>query len=211
MIRSPGQLDRFLSRSLSWRKKELTTLKFAVDTAPASEQKVLLRAATTLLYAHWEGFIKEAGTGYLELVARQRLTLGDIKASFLAIAVRSQILQCAYTAKTSIHKLLVERIKGGSAEPANVPWRGTVKTRSNLTAPVLEEIINTLDLDYAPFQLKAKVVIDRLVKARNQIAHGAGVPVPAADYVYLHGEIIGLMDEFKNQVQSAATTRKYKI
>ncbi|HVC94740.1 MAG TPA: MAE_28990/MAE_18760 family HEPN-like nuclease, partial [Pirellulales bacterium] len=164
-IRTPGQLDRFLSRSLSWRKKELTALKFAVDTAPQAEQEVLLRAAATLLYSHWEGFVKEAATAYLQLVSKQNLTLSELKSTFVAVSVGTAMVNCGRSKKISARRQLVDRIRAAPSVAANMAWRGVARTRSNLKAAVLREIINTLDLDYAPFELKAKPVIDRLVGA----------------------------------------------
>jgi hypothetical protein len=210
-IRTTGQLDRFLSRSLAWRKKELTALKFVVDTAPVPEQNVVLRAAATLLYSHWEGFVKEAGTSYLEFVSRQSLELGQLKSSFLAVSIRRQISQCASAKSVSLHRLLVDRIRSGLANPANLPWKKIIKTRSNLKAANLKEIIDILDLDYGPFELKAKPVINKLVDTRNGIAHGEGIPVDPTEYADLHTEIIILLNEFKSQVQTAASTKKYKI
>jgi hypothetical protein len=48
------------------------------------------------------------------------------------------------------------------------------------------------------------------VGTRNGIAHGKGIPVDAGEYATLHSEIIILLEEFKTQLQTAASTRKYK-
>jgi hypothetical protein len=46
-IRSLGQLDYFLDDQASWRKKELSTLKFAVESARSAQQGVMTRAVRT--------------------------------------------------------------------------------------------------------------------------------------------------------------------
>ena len=54
-VRDQTELMNRLDRELAWRKRELTTLAFAVaDANPVTA----LRAGICLLYAHWEGFIK---------------------------------------------------------------------------------------------------------------------------------------------------------
>ena len=74
-VRTLEQLYDFLSGELAWRTKELVTLKALVEqTSPSRERRrVLLRAGVALLYAHWEGFVKRAGSAYLEFVDLQRL------------------------------------------------------------------------------------------------------------------------------------------
>lgn len=209
-IRTVGQLDSFLSRSLGWRKKELTALKFVVDTAPDDERKVLLRAATTLLYAHWEGFVKDAGTAYLEFVARQGLNLNQLATNFVAVTMVPMIQATGQSRKPSTYKKIIDRLTTDSAKPAKMGWKGVVKTRSNLKSDVLKDIVATLALDFSPFETKAKPVIDKLVGARNGVAHGEGIRVEYDDYIALHSDVIVLLDEFKTQLQDAASTGRYK-
>ena len=64
-IRSLDELNRFLDNDLAWRKKELTTINFMVSRSREHERGILLRAAICVLYAHWEGFIRNAATSYI--------------------------------------------------------------------------------------------------------------------------------------------------
>ena len=185
-------------------------MKFLVDGATEPRQGVLLRAAVTLLYSHWEGFVREAGTAYAELVARQGLSLGRLALSFVALSLRGLIRSCGQTSRTSIHVRLVDRVISGDNEPAHVPWKQSVKTRSNLDSRVLREITDTLGLDYSPFELKAKPVIDRLVWLRNGVAHGRGIPVSTTEYDDLHRETVSLLEEFKSLVGHSASMRAYE-
>lgn len=59
--------DEFLAKvdaQLIWRRKELTDLRVLVQgsSGNAIPQSMLIRAGIALLYAHWEGFVKTAGT-----------------------------------------------------------------------------------------------------------------------------------------------------
>ncbi len=70
-IRTVDQLNEFLSGEIIWRKKELTALRSLVESAKSStdKQNALIRSGMTVLYAHWEGFVKAAASAYLEFVA----------------------------------------------------------------------------------------------------------------------------------------------
>ncbi|MFO0952420.1 MAG: MAE_28990/MAE_18760 family HEPN-like nuclease [Isosphaeraceae bacterium] len=206
-ISTPAQVARRLDRSLAWRKKELTQQKLLADSASAGNAEVLRRSGITLLYAHWEGFIKDASNTYLLYIGNQPIELTLLRPCFVAIALGSEIRVAGQAKKTSIHSKLVELFRTIDSPPPlrrRVPWKNVIATHSNLKSTVLREITATLGLDYAPFELKEKAVIDRLVKFRNSVAHGVGQPILQADYDTLHVETIGLLDQFRDLVEDAA-------
>jgi MAE_28990/MAE_18760-like HEPN len=63
-LQTQNQLQDFLDAELSWRVKEISTLKAAIKSSAFISEQTLVRASVALLYAHWEGFIKSAATGY---------------------------------------------------------------------------------------------------------------------------------------------------
>lgn len=208
-IRTIGQLDIFLDSLSSWRKKELTQLRFAVSTSAGEQQRVFIRAAVTMLYAHWEGFVKDAATGYIQFVALQKLKIGNLTDNFIALALRSQIREAGQSSKTTAHIKLVKLFTTGLSNQSIIRWRQSVRTESNLTGRVLREITDTLGLDFTEYALKIKPVVERLVHVRNNIAHGRGMLVDEAEYVDLHSETISLLDKFKTQISDAASNRGF--
>ncbi len=72
-ISTPTQVARRLDPSIAWRKKELTQQKLLADSASAGNAEVLRRSGITLLYAHWEGFIKDASVVYLRYLSNSPL------------------------------------------------------------------------------------------------------------------------------------------
>ena len=205
-----GQLDYFLDGQLSWRKKELTTLKLAIDSSKPRDRDVLTRSAVALLYAHWEGFVKEASTAYVQLVARQRLQFNQMSSEFVAMSVRSRISKAGLASGGREHIELVKFFRTGLAKNATISWKSAIRTRSNLNYEVLQDILVRLGFEYTGYAIKAKTVIDRLVSARNGIAHGAGLRIEYDDYVILHSETIALIESFRGQISTAASKRSYR-
>ncbi len=206
-IANSAQLAFRLDRNLAWRKQELTQLKLTADSAPVAIGSVLRRSGVTLMYAHWEGFVKDASAYYLAYLTGNKIELVKLRSCFVAIALRSEIRAAGESKKTSAHLELIELIRSLDKPPPikrRIPKNKVVSTRSNLKGAVLREITATLGIDYARFELKEKPVIDRLVQFRNSIAHGGGLPVSQADYTELHSEIIALMDVYKDLIQDAA-------
>ncbi len=212
-ISSPAHLASRLDRGLAWRKKELTQIKLLADSSPDPKSaNVLRRAGIALMYAHWEGFVKDASKLYLAYLAKGPMDLGTLRSCFVAIALRREITSPSHAKKGSSHAELVELLRTVDLPPPKMrrlPTRAVISTRSNLKGAVLREIAATLGLDYAPFELKENPVINRLAKLRNTIAHGGGLPVTPADYNALHAETITLMDAYKDSIQDAADNARH--
>jgi hypothetical protein len=86
------ELGDDLDASLQWRRSELASLHSAVqglartaESAPFG--RALLRSSVALMYAHWEGFTKDALQGYLDFVARRRLKYGDLSDAFATLSL----------------------------------------------------------------------------------------------------------------------------
>lgn len=209
-LRTSAQLDLFLDNLLAWRKKELTLLRFAVATSVGDKQRMMLRGAVTLLYAHWEGFVKDAATGYVQFVALQGLPYAQLADNFVAIGMKRYIRAAGQSGKTSVHSELVRVFTSQLHVKPRISWRRVVDTASNLNGDVFKEIIVTIGLDFAVYALKAKPVIDRLVKLRNGVAHGRGLPIDVAEYATLHGETLGLLDVLKTELSDAAAAKRFR-
>jgi hypothetical protein len=207
-ISSPAQLAMRLDRSLSWRKKELTQLKLFIDSCQTSQlADILRRSGIALMYAHWEGFVKDASKYYLKYIACNPIDLGTLKSCFVAATLHGEICSSGHARSNSSHTRLVDLLRSINSPPSKmrrIPTRRVVSTRSNLKGAVLREITATLGLDYSLFELKETPVINRLVTFRNTIAHGGGLPILEDDYNALHAEIIALMDIYRDLVQDAA-------
>ena len=170
----------------------------------------LRRAGVALLYAHWEGFVKAAGTAYVQFVANQRMTHRELRSNFLALAIKSKLHGAAESSKASVFNHVAEYFVDRLDERAKLLWDGAVQTKSNLSADRLREIITSLGLDYAPFEVKEKAVVERLREARNSIAHGRYMKIDGSEYERLHSEVLSLLEEYRGQIDVSASLKRFR-
>ena len=211
IIRNLSQLNEYLDSELSWRKKELTTLKFRLQQCRDHELGILTRAALCLLYAHWEGFVKVAATGYVEYIVRQGVRLRDLTPNFIALAVRAQIGAAGRAEKSTIHTELVAKLTSDLSDRFRPDPDSAIETNGNLKISVLTEILSVTGIESTRY-LGKKAIIDDLVNQRNLVAHGAhgeGFDISLDDYIALHSNVITLVDMFRTDVENAANVTQY--
>ena len=68
-IRSTEELINYLDDDLAWRRKEIIELRAVARSAKEKKADVHVRAGIAMLYAHWEGFVKNASNAYVIFVS----------------------------------------------------------------------------------------------------------------------------------------------
>ncbi|QQZ62574.1 hypothetical protein JI735_08360 [Paenibacillus sonchi] len=210
-IRSQTELQDFLDNNLSKRKKELTTYKFTISSARDHEKGPLLRGAIPLVYAHWEGFIKYSSIAYLDFIARKSPVLNSLKSNFMAVALRDKIVTTARSKKTELHEDLISFIlenldKNISFDPITV-----IDTESNLSSSVLKNIMFTVGFDFDEvWEKKIQQIDSKLLKHRNEIAHGELIEISEEIYEELHNFVLNTLEQYKTLIENAAYTSNYQ-
>ncbi|RYF60728.1 MAG: hypothetical protein EOO27_04715, partial [Comamonadaceae bacterium] len=77
-IHTLSQLQDALDNELGWRKKEISAFRVA-SSINGREASFYIRAGVALLYAHWEGFIKNSSEHYLNFVQHQGHNYRELK------------------------------------------------------------------------------------------------------------------------------------
>lgn len=211
-VRTEAQLFDLIDAELIWRKKELTQFKFLLESSGSREDRriALLRSAVTLLYAHWEGFIKATGLAYLEYVASQRLRFDELAPSFLALAARRMLAAATGVKRIHAHVEATKFFRSGLSQTSALPYKDEISTRANLSSEVLREIVETLGLDFTPYETKGRLIDEVLLYSRNTIAHGEYLVVTEQRYEEISREVLGMMEMFRTQVQNATALREFK-
>ena len=212
-IRTAEQLIDRLANDLAWRKKELSEMKSLIEAKNVSDQrhKVLVRSGVCILYSHWEGFVKLAANSYLEYVISKRLTYQELSSNFLALAMKEKLKEAKETHKPSLYIPVCEFFLYELNQRSILPKpKEVISTGSNLNSENFKEITYNLGIDFS-ISSKESVLIDlKLLKTRNEIAHGEDSEFNRDAYLELHKEIIGMLDIFRNQIENAAIQKKFR-
>ncbi|RAM48038.1 MAG: hypothetical protein C6Y22_30135 [Hapalosiphonaceae cyanobacterium JJU2] len=209
-IRTAEQLIDKLSADLAWRKKELSEIKSLVEAKNVSDQrhKALLRSGVCILYSHWEGFVKLAANSYLEFVRSKKLTYKELSSNFLALAMKEKLKEAKETNKPSLYIPICDFFLSELNQRCILP-KDAISTASNLSSEILKEITDILGIDFSLYSTKSVLIDTKLLKTRNEIAHGNYSVFDKDEYIELHLEVIGMLDIFRNQIENAAIEKKF--
>lgn len=85
-----------------------------------------------------------------------------------------------------------------------------ISTASNLSYETFKEITSILGIDFSFYSTKSKLIDEKLLKTRNEIAHGNYLLIDREEYIELHTEVIGMLETFRNQIENAAVNEEFK-
>jgi hypothetical protein len=207
-IRSIDELEKLIAHEFAWRRKELTNLKNLSLSAKGPIQSTLLKSSVTLLYSHWEGFVKKSSIAYCEYINYQGLDYGQLIGNFSVCAVINEF-QGQYPHKTfkSLFKVLND--KNIFAKSCKIDTKKYIDTGSNLNSDVLKEITQKVGVDYSLYELKENLIDERFLGLRNAVSHGEYRSISEDDFIELYTEITSLISIFKNQIINAAIQKSY--
>ncbi len=169
----------------------------------------VLRSGVTLLYSHWEGYIKTAATSYLEFVAKQNLIYDELAINFVAVAMKFKLNEASETNKATVFTEVANFMFTQTNQKISIPYENVISTASNLSSSILREIVCLSGLDYSFYETKEVIINEQLLKRRNGIAHGEYLSLDREEYLQLHDEILAMMEYFGTQVENNASQKLY--
>ncbi|WP_318201403.1 MAE_28990/MAE_18760 family HEPN-like nuclease [Streptomyces sp. SCL15-4] len=209
-IRTTEGLYDYISADLGWRKKELSVFKGQVERAEFGIRPALLRASIALLYAHWEGFVKNCAHAYLCYLASLRLSYVQLRPELAALAMRARLEEFETTNRSFIHATLIRDIREDASSRAKIPTsRDAVRTFSNLNYERLCDILCSVGCDFSRYASYEDLIDEQLLAARNRIAHGEEDYIRLTDWNDVRVEIVKMMDDISNQILNSATRKSY--
>ena len=203
------QLTNLISEDYAWRRKELKLINDQVSSKPSAIQSAALRFSVPILYAHWEGFVKKSTEIYLEYVAKKHLKHNELKPQFIALSLSKklgslEIKNLGEKAKT------VEFLINGFDKNSNILTTNVIQTKSNLKYYIFKEILFIIGIDESKFSGYESLIND-LVDARNNIAHGDFLRVDYKTYQIMFSEIQDVMSSLKTEIENSALSEEYKL
>lgn len=200
-----------VSENLDMRRLEITNLRrVLLSYAGKYLEPTVVRMAIPLLYANWEGYIKEVCQLYLEYIERSGTKNRELKADLLGYLWSSSLRPLTgglnFKRKKGIAELALycmdDCVKFSESERS-------INTKSNLNFDVLKDIADHLCFNISILN-KHKRHLNALVNLRNNIAHGSFPSTLNYDLFNEYAEsIMLLMADFENIVLDNLELRKF--
>lgn len=211
-IRTISILQDSLDREFAWRIKEIAAIKMSVESKAISlTQATLIRAGVPLLYAHWEGFIKQASQDYLEYVSNQRLKYSELSSCFVAFAAKKHLSHVVESRRAAVNIAAVDFFRECADSRANISLSNAINTKANLKSEVFVDIALSLGVAITPYDAYFNLIDESLLSRRNAIAHGEYLDLDADSFRKLADEVIKLLRMYKTDLQNLASIGAYRI
>lgn len=210
IIRTIDQLQSTLDKEFAWRLKEIAALKVVVRSSENLNKKTAVRAAIPLLYGHWEGFIKNASTNYLEYVNGQSLRYRELKSCFVVFGVKRKINDLIVSKNSSVSISTLEFLRDELNEKAKLKIESAIRTEFNLSSKVFENIANSIGINTQAYETRYNLIDESLLNRRNHIAHGEYLDVDPDGFRELADEILFLLRSYKTDIENAVSLEEYK-
>ena len=199
----------YLDDDLAWRRKEVIELRSIARSAKAKKADVHVRAGVAMLYAHWEGFIKNASNAYVVFVSALGIKTRELQDSFVALSMKAKLAQMGDSGKSSVAVPAIAHLMSILDKPALLPAAG-ITAVGNLKSEVFVNIAGWLGIDVARYTARFNLIDETLLASRNKIAHGEYLNISPQRFDSLAEEIMELMIWFKTDLENAAACRSFQ-
>lgn len=177
-----------ISKDLSWRESEIAGMRILFSSTAISngQRNGLLRAAWAMLYAHYEGFCKEALTIFFDAISRSGAVCSDLPHSTKLYALAPELRRLRSMANQDMVPAIFDF---GLNHLDVLPTFPDVDTKSNLWPHVLIDLLKSADLNtdkVKEHQIKLKTLVGR----RNEIAHGKNNLISEVSYYLTFEQVV---------------------
>lgn len=207
-IRSTSEFEDYVASEFAWRRKELTNISHVARSGRKGMQEILFRSAIPLIYAHWEGFVKQASVAKMKYLIAQGFKYIDLQPCFHVYAILDandgQLPAKRFEAWVDITSGKINLSESLSANSASF-----VDAKSNLNSDVLREIAVKVGVSYEKFELKANWIDETLIDLRNKICHGERAPITESEFETVYQETTDLISLYKNELLNSVVQKTY--
>lgn len=200
-------LSAQLDAEIAWRRKELNLIKNYIPDKSSLIQDATIRFSVPILYAHFEGFVKQTTEMYLNYVATRYLKNSDLQSQFVVLSLTKKI-NLLEVKNIQDKTKIIDFIINESQKKANILTKNVIQTKSNLRFNVLRDILFIIGIGEDQF-LKYESLVDDLVDTRNHIAHGEFKKVDKPTFDNMFEDIQQLMIDLKTEIENSAAEKKY--
>lgn len=209
-----------LTTALSNRKKEITDFYMYIQGCQSSGiAEILNKSFILLLYAHWEGFIKEYTIKYFSFIISQKLVLSKLTENFLLIYLKSLLKTYKVDKNIFQEKKILDMVSKSSKFKIKIDEyfeKYTVGSESNLKFKNYKNICTILNYSLIDETNVFETNLEKLVHNRNSIAH-TGLKAKENTYSdildieIMKNLIIGEMENFHSFMEKNIINKEYLV
>lgn len=204
-------LTAALEDDVIWRRREILALTTMLTAAATEDEKLtLMRASLALLYAHWEGFVRNAAQQYLNYVSENSKRFSDLSDNFVWVMSKREMDLFMGTKKGSAEHIeimmgVINRRKILDKEL----FKDRIDTGSNLKEKVFDNICAVIGLEPDKSKYDLKTICNHLLERRNKVAHGAFIESSASKIEKYRSAVLSAMNDFTYDIISLASSEAY--
>jgi len=203
-----NNLQDYLDEDIGWRQKEISNLK-SIIKSEKDKSNTIVRATIPILYAHWEGFIKNASVAYVDYVNNQNKKYNELDICFVVFGIKKRINELIESKQSNLSIETIKFIIEEMDNPARLMIKNSINTESNLNSKIFENIVTSIGLDPNYYKTYYNLIDESLLKRRNNIAHGKYLDIGDDESLSLADEIVKLIRQFKTDIEDAASQAKF--
>lgn len=202
-LKTADMLLEYMDQDMAWRIKEVHQLKAAVQDASGRNIDAHVRAGVSMLYAHWEGFIKGGANAYVNYLSHRASRNNEMKPCFVALAMKAKLGSANALSKSEVAIQAVTYLLDEMDQPIRLPRSDAIGAESNLSSTVFLNIAAWIDIDPSPYSTRFPLIDTTLLKSRNRIAHGEYLSITAERFYELTTEVLEMLRWFKTDIENA--------
>ncbi|TDM17092.1 MAE_28990/MAE_18760 family HEPN-like nuclease [Macrococcoides caseolyticum] len=207
-----------LNRNAVHRKKEINFLSFTIQSFDGDIKKAQLRSAFLILYAHYEGFSKEAVRLFLKFLNQQSIKVSELNLNLQSVYYTKRFIDINHSKyKRDYHHFLEHFIRNDEVFNLDINSKGIVVTDSNLKYDLLEDLLFMIGIDPKTFifkqnqslELKRTLIENVILDNRNKIAHGENISINYESFIDVKNFVIEYIDILSDKIIEIAMDKKY--
>ena len=200
-----------ITNNLEQRRLEITKVRrVTLNWEGKPLEATVVGMAVPMIYAHWEGYVKEVCQLYLEYVESSVGCSRELHVDLLGYMWTPELQRLTGGLNSERKRAVAELALNSHRAP--VVFSETEKeidTKANLWFSVLESIAESLCLDITRLGTWRRH-LNALVHIRNNIAHGARPrSLTCSDFEEYASKTLALMEAFEDVIVSALTKRTF--
>lgn len=209
VINTKEKLQTSIEKSLSWRRKEMSTLYFHYSSLSDEIKPILSRSVFCSFYAHFEGFYKDCFRSMLEFLNYNELTYNVLIDSLRYFEIQKLISNVAPKKAAAINRITKNINSCKDVVFKNNP-EVSLDMESNLNSELLDVLLEIFSLEKKGFELKYRFIDAELLHKRNKIAHGEKIPVTEYDLKLAYEQIKELEELLRDSILKYVEKDKFK-